>query len=221
LAFNGTTAQSISTSGTLTFQANQNVAINNSNGVTLISSIIVNGTLTFTTGNITTSSNTLVIASGGSVVHTSGHVIGNLQRTFAATGSLTFDVGTANGYSPVAVNATAATLFPANFTVKAIEGAMPGISGANKLARYWTLTNTTITNANLTFNYLAGDVTGTAASYQFIKKSGGTLSTLAPTGTPTSTQPPSTVLLRSPIGHSRKQPQFRAAHCSFPRPLTA
>jgi CSLREA domain-containing protein len=163
-----------------------NLTINNSAGVALTNNATVNGTLTLTSGNATTSTNTLAVASAGTVSRTSGHVIGNLQKAFAATGSKSFEVGTANGYSPVAVNATAGT-FPANFTVKAIESSMPGISGTNKLARYWTLTNTTITNANLTFNYLAGDVTGTVANYQFIKNSGGTLSTLAPTGTPTST----------------------------------
>lgn len=158
--------------------------------VTLHANRTITGTLTPETGVISTGSNTLTVAAGGTVqrdgVNQDGYVNGNLQRTFGAAGSLTFDVGTANGYSPVAVNATAGT-FPANFTVKATEGAMPGISGANKLARYWTLTNSTVTNANLTFNYLAGDVTGTVASYQFIKKTGGALSILAPTGTPTST----------------------------------
>jgi CSLREA domain-containing protein len=159
--------------------------------LTLHDSRTITGTLTPETGVISTGANTLTVAAGGTVqrdgVNQDGYVNGNLQRTFAAAGSLTFDVGTANGYSPVAVNATTGT-FPANFTVKATEGAMPGISGSNKLARYWTLTNSTVTNANLTFNYLAGDVTGSFASYQFVKKTGGVLSILAPTGTPTSTQ---------------------------------
>jgi hypothetical protein len=99
---------------------------------------------------------------------------------------LTFDVGTTNGYSPVAVDATAITGTPA-FTVKATQGAAPYVSGTNKLARYWTLTSPGTLTANLTFTYLAGDVTGTVGNYQFIKNSGGSVTTLAPSGTPTTT----------------------------------
>ena len=131
--------------------------------------------------------NTLTLNPNATISRTNGYVSGNLKKNFGATGAFNFAVGTANGYSPVAINVTAGS-FPAGFTVKANQGAMPGISGANKLARYWTLTNTSITNANLTFNYLASDVTGTVANYQFVKKTGGVLSVLAPTGTPTSTQ---------------------------------
>jgi CSLREA domain-containing protein len=151
--------------------------------VTLGNDLTVGGTTTLADGVVDMGTFTLTV---NGVSRTNGWIIGNEQRTFAAAGPLPFDVGTANGYSPVTVNATTGT-FPANFTVKAIEGAMPGVSGTNKLARYWTLTNTTITEANLTFNYLGTDVTGTAANYQFIKKSGGNISILPPTGTPTNT----------------------------------
>jgi chitinase len=161
------------------------LTINNSAGVSLTSSATASGALTLTNGILTAGANTVAVASGGTVTRTNGYIIGNLQRTFAAAGSLTFDVGTANGYSPVAVNATAGT-FPANFTVKATQGKLPQISGANALTRYWTLTGTGLT-ANLTFTYLAGDVTGTVANYKFIKNSSGALSTLNPDAPPTAT----------------------------------
>jgi hypothetical protein len=143
--------------------------------------------LTLTTGRVITNSNNLILSSGtATVTRTSGYVDGNLRKTFAATGTKTFEVGTANGYSPVDVNSTAGT-FPANFTAKATQGAAPYVSGVNKLARYWTLTSPGVLTANLTFTYLATDVTGTVANYKFIKNSSGTLSTLNPTGTPTTT----------------------------------
>ena len=140
--------------------------------------------LTLTNGRVVTGSNVLALSSGtATVTRTNGYVDGNLRKTYTATGSKTFEVGTANAYSPVAANVTAGT---GTFTAKAVQGKLPQISGTNALARYWTLAGTGLT-ANLTFTYLATDVTGTVANYQFIKNSGGALSTLAPTGTPTST----------------------------------
>lgn len=121
-----------------------------------------------------------------------GYVIGNVKKTFATAGTKTFEVGSPNGYSPVSANATAGT-FPADFMVTAHQGQLPIIhgSGVNALQRYWTLTATGIT-ANLTFNYLAGappsgDIVGTPASYVFFRDSGGTLTSFAPAGAPTST----------------------------------
>jgi hypothetical protein len=140
--------------------------------------------LTLTNGRVVTNSNVLALSSGtATVTRTNGYVDGNLRKNFTTLVSKTFEVGTANAYSPVAANVTSGT---GNFTVKAVQGKLPQISGTNALARYWTLSGTGLT-ANLTFNYLAADVTGTVANYQFIKNSGGTLSTLAPAATPTST----------------------------------
>src|SRR5205085_12208014 len=110
----------------------------------------INGGLTLTAGNITTGANTLSISSTGIVSRTSGHIIGNLKKNFPAAATKTFEVGTANGYSPVTVNATAGT-FPADFTVSATQGPHPAVNAATSIQRYWTLTNTTISSADLTF----------------------------------------------------------------------
>jgi hypothetical protein len=166
-----------------------NATVNNTNGVVIAGGdLTFNGTLTFTVGNLTTNANTAIIGSAGTVARTSGYVIGNLKKIYSAAASKSFEVGTANGFSPVTVNATAGT-FPGDFTVKAIQGQMPQISGTNALQRYWTLSpNITGLVANLTFNYLATDVVGTAANYFFYKNNGGTLTQVSPTGTPTTTQ---------------------------------
>ncbi|MDT5156998.1 MAG: hypothetical protein QOH51_1355 [Acidobacteriota bacterium] len=166
-----------------------NSTINNTNGVVLAGGdLTLTGTLTFTVGNLTTNANTVIIGSAGTVSRTSGHVIGNLKKIYSAAGSKTFEVGTANGFSPVTVNATAGT-FPGDFTVKAVQGQLPQISGTNALQRYWTLSNNINGNvANLTFNYLATDVVGTAANYVFVKNNGGTLTSIPPAAPPTTTQ---------------------------------
>jgi hypothetical protein len=131
--------------------------------------LTVTSATALTNGRVITGANTLISGSAGTVTRTTGYVDGNFRKTFTAAVSKTFEVGTANGYSPVAVNATAGT--PADFTAKAVQGQQPNISGTNALQRYWTLTATGLT-ANLTFNYLAGDVVGTEANYKIFKYDG-------------------------------------------------
>jgi S-layer family protein/all-beta uncharacterized protein len=121
-------------------------------------------------GKLSTGANTLGIGCSASISGggASNYVIGNLKKTYCAAGSKNFEVGTANGFSPVAVNITAGT-FPADFTTKAVQGAQPNIATPTKaLQRYWTLTGTGVT-ADLTFNYLdPTDIPGTANENNFV-----------------------------------------------------
>ena len=159
------------------------------NELALLSNATVNNQLSLPFGRIDTGANTLTIASGATVTRNTGYVIGNLKKAFAGIGAFTFDVGTANGYSPVNVNATAGT-FPADFTVKATQTAQPNFPNpAKALSRYWTLTGTGIT-ADLTFNYLdPTDIPGTATEANFViqkydgafTQPGGTVNTVANT----------------------------------------
>ena len=106
---------------------------------------------------------------------TNGYVIGNLQKSFGASGNLgnfTFPVGTANGYSPLDSNVTANT--NGTLTVKAVQGKQPNINGTNALQRYWTLLGSGLT-ANLTFHYNASspnDIVGNEANYKLFKYNG-------------------------------------------------
>jgi len=110
-------------------------------------------TLTLTTGRFITGDSVLSLTSPTGVVsRTSGRVDGNLRKTYAAAGTKTFEVGTANGYSPVSINATAGT-FPAVVTASATEGAPAPFISAVAASRFWSLDATDIT-ANLTFTYL-------------------------------------------------------------------
>jgi len=126
---------------------------------------------TFTNGRVITGANTLYLSSGtATVTRTNGYVDGNFKKNFAAAASKAFEVGTANGFSPLTVNATAGT-FPADFTVKAVQGPHPNVNAATSVQRYWTLTGSGIT-ADLTFQYLVGDVMGTEANYKVIRATG-------------------------------------------------
>jgi hypothetical protein len=153
------------------------VTINNSNGVNLNASTTLNADLTFTNGIIITGANTLTVSSGVSVTGAGAgkYVQGNLARHYGSAGTLTFDIGTANGYSPVDINATAGT-FPTTtpFTVYATQGVPAGVGDPTKtLARSWTLTNGDVSTADLTFYYLAGDVNGTESNYGVARKDAG------------------------------------------------
>lgn len=158
--YNGSVAQ---VTGALLPATLNNFTINNSSGVTLSGNSIVNGALALTSGNLTTSTNTLSISSSGSVSRTSGHVIGNFQKN-VATGatSKTFEVGTTNGYSPVTVTFGSVSV-AGDLTTVATQSTQPNVVTANEtLNRYWSFTNTGITydNYSATFSYLSADFNG-------------------------------------------------------------
>ncbi len=126
-------------------------------------------------GIFNTGMNTLTIDCSGFIngPGASSYIIGTLARKYCMAGTKPFDVGTANGYSPVTVNGTAGT-FPVTFTIKATQGPHPSVNASTSIQRYWTLTNSGLTSANLVFQYLLGDVMGTEANYKLIRVSGGT-----------------------------------------------
>ncbi len=119
-------------------------------------------------GRVITGANNLIIGSAGTVTRVGGlgHVDGNLVKNFATNAALTFESGTANGYSPVMVNMTAGA--PAPFTVKSTQMVQPNIPNPTMaLQRYWTLNASGVT-ADLTFNYLdPTDIPGTANENNF------------------------------------------------------
>ncbi len=179
LNLNGTSTQTISGAGTITLNdADQTIVVNNPSGITLARDLTFTlGTLTLTNGIVTAGANTLTIGSGASLTGASptAYVDGNLRKGYAATGVKGFEVGTANGYSPVSVNITAGT-FPTDFTVRAVQGPQPNVkTPAAALQRYWKLAATGVT-ANLIFNYLDADVPpppSTENSFVIFKWDGG------------------------------------------------
>lgn len=165
------------------------LAMNNPNGATLGGDVTVTGVLTLTNGNITTNANTLTIDQAGSISRTGGHVIGNLRKVFstpprpvspeaAPAAIFAYPVGTANGYSPVTINATGS----GSFTVSATQSFMAGASTTQSIQRYWTLTPSGITSADITLQFADSDVPGGAnvSGFRFLRKSGMAYGSFAP-----------------------------------------
>lgn len=173
VTLNGSAGQSIGGVSATTFSG---LTINNSAGVILGTNATVIATLTLTSGNVDAAANstTLSIGQAGTVNRTSGHIIGNLQKTYAGISTKDFEVGTANGFSKVIVNITAGA-FPAAFTVSATQGPQPAILDPTKaLQRYWTLATPASVTATLTFNYIDPTdipVTANESLFQIVKVS--------------------------------------------------
>ena len=175
VTLNSSAGQSI---GGISATSFNGLTINNGAGVTLSTNATVTSTLTLTSGNVDAAANstTLSIGQAGTVSRTSGHIIGNLQKTYVGIGTKDFEVGTANGFSKVTVNITAGA-FPAAFTVSATQAPQPAIVDPTRaLQRYWTLATPASVTATLTFNYIDPTdipVTATESLFQIVKVSPG------------------------------------------------
>lgn len=172
VSFAGSSAQSIT--GATTFN---NLTMSNASGLTINNDISVGGTLTFSSGNISTGANTVRVTATGSTSRTSGHVVGKLRKNIA-TGvdvSQTFEIGTGASYTPVLTvfvtvtatgDVTATTATPDHPQI-----ATAGINSARSVNRYWTLSK----DASLafdayaaTFTFVASDVDAGSTTANFI-----------------------------------------------------
>jgi hypothetical protein len=193
VSFTGTTQQTIP-AGTFS-----SVTINNAAGVVLGGNVQVDGVLTLTNGNITTNANTLTIGPSGSISRTSGYVIGNLRKTFglppltkgqgleaAPSAVFVYPVGTANGFSPVTINTLTGS---GSFTVSATQSFLAGTDTNQSIQRYWSLTPSGITSADITLQYLDADVPigATEGNFKFLRKSGSSYASAAPSSFNTAT----------------------------------
>ncbi len=172
--FNASVAQ---VTGTLLPNPVNQLIIDDAAGVTLSATCLVTDTLHLPTGILYTGSN--IVAANGVVQRGSGYIAGTLEKTFSATGSKDFEVGTANGYSPVTVNVTGAT---GDMNISAVQGAEPHVANAlQTIGRYWIISVTGITQADLTFHYMAADVNGVESAYQVGRYDGATFNLLPTT----------------------------------------
>lgn len=107
------------------------VVINNTNGtVNFSGNRYITDTLIMTAGNIsiaTTDSLTLGVTKTGTLIYTSGTIVGKLNRYIASTttGNILFPVGTANDYRPINANFVSAPMSSGNVSMFHID------SGAN------------------------------------------------------------------------------------------
>ncbi len=159
-----------------------NLELNNVAGFTLTGSPTVNGTLTFTAGKLTTSTNTLTIGAAGSVTGApaNGWVIGNLAKTIAAAldPTYSFEIGS-NGtnYTPISIaltgNITNNTgVIRTNTTgIEHPNIATSAVDGGKNANRYWTITNpsaiTGLTSYAPTFTFInPGDLDAPAVGLE-------------------------------------------------------
>ena len=141
------------------------LTINNSSGISLANDTSVSGTLTLTSGNITTGTRVLLVSASGSVSRTSGHVVGNLRK-YVTTGapSVTFEIGDPGQYAPVALVFNSVTA-AGYITASSAMGDHPALDSSTIVPaadanRYWTLTNAGVTFSTFsaTFTFGAGDL---------------------------------------------------------------
>ncbi len=170
----GSAAHALSGGGSYT-----NLELNDANGAILSANATVNGTLTFTSGNLgTTTSNTLTIGAAGSIANagTSRHVTGNLAKAFSSATAFTYALGDGINYTPIAVTFDAAVTGSLAAAVTASDhpnttAAASGIDAAKSINRYWTVKNSTISGTyDAVLTYINGtpvdrDSGATAASF--------------------------------------------------------
>ena len=196
--------------------AYSNLTINNANGVTLSGNASVSGTLTFTSGDLmTTSAFTLTMTSAAAAIAGAGttqHLVGNLARVFPAVlnTSYVFTIGDGTNYTPVTITfvgtPTSGTLTVSTPNTSVADHPDTStwsakIDPTKSVNRYWRTTKDAALAGtyNVTLNYIATDLDAgaTAASFVFGRGtgctgSGATLTCptwtqLSPTGTPTTT----------------------------------
>ncbi|MCX6229932.1 MAG: CHRD domain-containing protein [Bacteroidetes bacterium] len=195
VTFNSTSAQQIT--GATAFSS---LTLNNANGLSINNDVTINGTLTFTSGKITTAANKLILANAATVSGAgTGWVIGNLQQGFASgVTSYTFAIGNAGNYLPSILNfaGTGTTNATGKITASTTNGqqlnyATSGLSQSKYINRYWTLTNSGVTinttyGATFTFVNSSDYIGSPTIASLVVKKYDGSWS-LPTQGTPTAT----------------------------------
>ncbi|NUN10720.1 MAG: T9SS type A sorting domain-containing protein [Ignavibacteriaceae bacterium] len=167
--FDGTSAQTLT--GATNFDY---FRINNSNGLTLNNSIVIDNELQFDAGLITIGANNLTLNSGATLDGTPGATkmivatsTGEVRKVYTGAGSFTFPVGDNTGtaeYSPVTLNFTSGTFSDAYAAVKLSDAKHPGnTSSTDFISRYWTVTSSGISSfsCNASFIYVDADINGT------------------------------------------------------------
>ncbi|MHB8696736.1 MAG: DUF6701 domain-containing protein [Sulfuricaulis sp.] len=158
-----------------------------SNNLTINTTPTVSNLLTFTSGNIVTGANRVILAATATIATPSAtsYVVGAIEKIYNAGANLSyfagnnFPVGDANNYTPVAITAGTTTT-AGNLTVTTTSSDHPqittpipttGIDANNDVNRYWTMSTSGLTigtTISATFNFVAGDIDPTANTANFI-----------------------------------------------------
>ena len=195
VTYSGSTADTTSFELPTSSSVLNNLTMNQSAGLTLGSTAMVNGGLTFTQGIIKTVNDTLKIGSAGSVSRASGHIQGYLQK-HVGTGSpsLTFEIGDSVNYTPIDIafgNVTNAGNLTANVTAGEHPDVLnSGLSRTKDVNRFWTVGNnrTSFDNYSATPHFVTTDIDAGANTSNFVvQKKDGSVWSSTTTGTRSST----------------------------------
>jgi hypothetical protein len=146
-----------------------NLTVSNASGLNLQKTVGVSGNLILSGGNITVTPGEELFVAGTTTRAGSAYVVGKLDLGFTGPSTKTFHVGTAAGYTPVDVTVTGGS---GSLAIVDTDGFHPALTGFAAIARYWTLTNAGITQADLTFHFLNADNNGTETLYELGRYSG-------------------------------------------------
>ena len=188
-----------------------------SGDITNLASLTVNGSLNLNSGTISgtgpvslTDCRVTALVGGSST----SYITSPFTRCVSGAGTFKFPVGTGLVYAPVELSNVTGS---GNFTVEPKAGAYAGAATglpANRLQRWWNLTNGGgITQADLAFNYVDGDVVGTESRYRVYRINGGTATQMTTT--------PNTTLNRAVVtGVTSFSPWTMAEGTPFPLTLS-
>lgn len=186
VTFTGTSAApAIGGTAATTFN---NFTINKaSNNLAINTTPTVNGTLTFTNGDIVTGANRVILGTAATIAtpSASSYVAGSIQKNYAAGAALSyfagndFPVGDATNFTPVNVSAgtttTAGSLTVSTLTPDHPQVTTPiastSIDANNSVNRYWRVNNSGLTVGtaiSAIFTFVAGDVDAGANTANFI-----------------------------------------------------
>lgn len=162
VTFNGSSPQSIAGSSPITFK--NGFTINNAAGVSLATDVVLNDTLAFVAGSLTTGEDTLTLGPTASVTgEASGkYVVGNLTKSEV--------VGTSasSSLNSIGVSLDAGADDLGTVTVTRLTGAsgVVTVAGKSSVSRKWTITSTDPPTAgrNLTLAWISDDDNGKTAT---------------------------------------------------------
>jgi hypothetical protein len=143
---NGLAPQSISGSGTITTNASSTININNSNGISLGTNLLIGGTLAMTQGNIALGGNTITLGLSGTTITTTG-------TTAASSPSITSVASTAGVVVGMNISGTG---IPAGVTVLAFTANTITLSANATASGTVTLTINSMTTITTTGNTTSG-----------------------------------------------------------------
>lgn len=169
---NGTQTQSIGGGGTIQFNTNSTLDINNNAGISLLSDLSVNGNLSITNGVFDLNNHLLTLGTAAQVTgsFSAANMIaadgtGELRKMVNSTSSFTFPIGdlqNGSDYSPVLINLLSASTTSGSWIGLNVNNNGSFAQGSSYLNRYWEVTSSGISNVMYSINltYPLSDVVG-------------------------------------------------------------